>query len=112
MRPPKADILGVYPQRKNHQSSAARSKSKEISTKHVQVVKNEDSGVTSPGFDNEGEELLRQFDMDIRYGPCLGVTRLERWERAKRLSLQPPEDVKEVLDRVESVSSCLWEGRI
>ncbi len=27
------------------------------------------------------------------YGPCVGVTRLERWERAKALDLNPPEEV-------------------
>ena len=27
------------------------------------------------------------------YGPCIGMTRLERWERAKSLGLNPPTEV-------------------
>jgi DNA polymerase delta, subunit 4 len=27
------------------------------------------------------------------YGPCVGVTRLERWERAAALGLNPPPEV-------------------
>ncbi|CAB1328116.1 unnamed protein product, partial [Coregonus sp. 'balchen'] len=31
--------------------------------------------------DKELQEL-RQFDLDWRYGPCTGISRLQRWERA------------------------------
>ena len=27
------------------------------------------------------------------YGPCVGMTRFERWERAKSLGLNPPKEV-------------------
>ncbi|KFM24861.1 DNA polymerase delta subunit 4 [Auxenochlorella protothecoides] len=46
----------------------------------------------------EVEALLRQFDMTSKYGPSMGVTRLERWERAVDLKLNPPKEVKELLD--------------
>jgi DNA polymerase delta subunit 4 len=39
------------------------------------------------------ERAGREFDMDTRYGPCLDVTRAQRWRRADE---QP----------------CLWEGRV
>jgi len=42
-------------------------------------------------------EILRVFDLSYQYGPCVGVTRLERWERAKVLGLNPPTEVKEIL---------------
>ncbi|CAA2934643.1 DNA polymerase delta subunit 4 [Olea europaea subsp. europaea] len=58
------------------------------------------------------EEVLRQFDMSMAYGPCLGMTRLDRWERAKALGLNPPKDVERLL-RAEKVNAqCLWDGRI
>ncbi|CAA3032608.1 DNA polymerase delta subunit 4 [Olea europaea subsp. europaea] len=58
------------------------------------------------------EEILRQFDMSMAYGPCLGMTRLDRWERAKALGLNPPKDVERLL-RAEKVNAqCLWDGRI
>lgn len=37
--------------------------------------------------------ILRVFDMTSKYGPYVGITRLERWERAKKWGLQPPEEV-------------------
>lgn len=45
----------------------------------------------------EEEQLLRRFDLQTKYGPCAGITRLERWERAQKFGLQPPEDVRRVL---------------
>lgn len=59
------------------------------------------------------EELnrLRQFDMAWEFGPCIGITRLERWERAEKLGLQPPIDVKNVIlnhSEDESYSQCVW----
>ncbi|MQM04800.1 hypothetical protein Taro_037604 [Colocasia esculenta] len=67
------------------------------------------------------EEVLRLFDMDMKYGPCLGVTRLERWERAARLGLHPPAELEGLLLRHREAGGggapavkleCLWEGRI
>ncbi|KAH9021424.1 DNA polymerase delta, subunit 4-domain-containing protein, partial [Lactarius pseudohatsudake] len=39
--------------------------------------------------------ILRIFDLSYEYGPCVGVTRMERWERASALGLYPP--VREIL---------------
>jgi DNA polymerase delta subunit 4 len=41
---------------------------------------------------------LRRFDLDAKFGPCAGLTRLERWERAKQLGLEPPVQIRELLD--------------
>ncbi|NXO96999.1 DPOD4 polymerase, partial [Certhia brachydactyla] len=35
-------------------------------------------------------EMLRRFDLSWEYGPCTGITRLQRWERAQELGLSPP----------------------
>nr|XP_046256094.1 DNA polymerase delta subunit 4 isoform X2 [Scatophagus argus]XP_046256102.1 DNA polymerase delta subunit 4 isoform X2 [Scatophagus argus] len=45
------------------------------------------------------EELqkLRQFDLDWRFGPCTGISRLQRWERAKLHGLDPPEEIRDLL---------------
>ncbi|XP_028916613.1 DNA polymerase delta subunit 4 isoform X1 [Ornithorhynchus anatinus] len=42
-------------------------------------------------------DLLRQFDLAWQYGPCTGITRFQRWERADRLGLSPPTEVLRVL---------------
>lgn len=38
-------------------------------------------------------QMLRVFDNTYDYGPCVGLTRLERWERAEALGLNPPIEV-------------------
>ncbi|CEJ79948.1 hypothetical protein VHEMI00160 [[Torrubiella] hemipterigena] len=43
------------------------------------------------------EKLLRYFDVSSQYGPCIGIPRKKRWERAHRLGLNPPLEVLAVL---------------
>jgi hypothetical protein len=45
------------------------------------------------------ERELRAFDMEMKYGPQVGPTRLQRWERAERLGLAPSRRVHEILKR-------------
>ncbi|XP_057471936.1 uncharacterized protein LOC130760563 [Actinidia eriantha] len=61
---------------------------------------------------HENEEMLRQFDMNMAYGPCLGTTRLARWERASSLGLNPPKDVECLLREPEVRNDCLWDDRV
>lgn len=42
-------------------------------------------------------QKLRQFDLDCRFGPCTGISRLQRWERAKLHDLKPPEEIRDLL---------------
>lgn len=62
------------------------------------------------------EKVLRSFDMDMSYGPCIGLTRLERWHRAQRLGLSPPPEVLSLLETgpggPAASNDCLWEGRV
>ncbi|KAK3392312.1 DNA polymerase delta, subunit 4-domain-containing protein [Sordaria brevicollis] len=48
-----------------------------------------------------GEKVLRYWDVSSHYGPCIGITRLKRWQRAERLGLNPPIEVLAVLLREE-----------
>lgn len=43
------------------------------------------------------EKILREFDMSGQFGPCTGIARLKRWNRAQRLGLSPPAEVLAVL---------------
>ncbi|PHJ25267.1 dna polymerase delta subunit [Cystoisospora suis] len=45
------------------------------------------------------EEMLCRFDVAVQYGPCCGLTRLERWNRAAELGLNPPEDLRLAVER-------------
>ncbi|THH00604.1 hypothetical protein EW026_g1941 [Hermanssonia centrifuga] len=61
--------------------------------------------------------ILRVFDLSYEYGPCVGVTRLERWERAEALGLDPPSEVKDILltkegSEQDEFSQCVFYGEV
>ncbi|KAE8077547.1 hypothetical protein FH972_016104 [Carpinus fangiana] len=60
----------------------------------------------------ENENVLREFDMNMAYGPCLGMTRLARWERARALGLNPPGEIEGLLKAGKVGIQCLWDGRV
>lgn len=43
------------------------------------------------------EDVLRQFDLNPRYGPFVGIDRMERWERAEKFGLDPPPAIHKLL---------------
>ncbi|TPX39801.1 hypothetical protein SeLEV6574_g06976 [Synchytrium endobioticum] len=58
-------------------------------------------------------EMLRAFDLNGKFGPCVGLSRFERWERAKKFGMNPPESLGKFLssDIVENdieLSQNLW----
>ncbi|KAF8201122.1 DNA polymerase delta, subunit 4-domain-containing protein [Mycena galopus ATCC 62051] len=61
-------------------------------------------------------EILRAFDLSYEYGPCIGVTRLERWERATALGLHPPVEIHDILTSrqgtKESYSQCVFHDQV
>ncbi|KAG6850666.1 hypothetical protein H0H93_010394 [Arthromyces matolae] len=73
-------------------------KNPKYSAHYAKVVKTRDY---LPTIHSNGQgkihEILRCFDMSYEYGPCVGVSRLERWERAHLLGLDPPKEVKDIL---------------
>mmetsp|Transcript_11202 Transcript_11202/g.19133 ORF Transcript_11202/g.19133 Transcript_11202/m.19133 type:complete len:114 (-) Transcript_11202:245-586(-) len=61
------------------------------------------------------DTILTEFDLCTKYGPCAGVSRLNRWERAQTFGLQPPPAVRDILAQLPSEDSrlhSLWEGRL
>ncbi|XP_061844373.1 DNA polymerase delta subunit 4 isoform X3 [Nerophis lumbriciformis] len=46
---------------------------------------------------HEEQQKLQQFDLDWRFGPSTGISRLQRWERAKLHGLDPPEEIRDLL---------------
>ncbi|TGJ87305.1 hypothetical protein E0Z10_g1446 [Xylaria hypoxylon] len=47
------------------------------------------------------EKVLRYWDVSSEYGPCVGISRHKRWQRADRLGLNPPVEVLAVLMQEE-----------
>jgi len=53
------------------------------------------------------EGILRDFDLCTKYGPCCTLLRKERWDRAKRLGLEPPLEVIQFIDKSGNSQSVL-----
>ncbi|KAH8110744.1 DNA polymerase delta, subunit 4-domain-containing protein [Phellopilus nigrolimitatus] len=45
----------------------------------------------------KSHHILRIFDNSYEYGPCVGMTRLQRWERAQSLGMNPPMEIRDIL---------------
>ena len=61
----------------------------------------------------EAEAKLKEFDMDTKYGPCMSMTRLERWRRAETLGLDPPLFIHNVIKAFpELKDKSVWHHRI
>ncbi|KAJ7068695.1 DNA polymerase delta, subunit 4-domain-containing protein [Mycena amicta] len=67
--------------------------------KHAREVKAKrgDVKLIHAEAENVFHDILRVFDMSYEYGPCIGLTRLERWKRATALGLSPPIEVHDIL---------------
>jgi len=48
--------------------------------------------------ESKATTILRRWDLSYEFGPCVGMTRMERWERAEKLGLNPPEMVRKILE--------------
>ncbi|XP_023129326.2 DNA polymerase delta subunit 4 [Amphiprion ocellaris] len=85
----------------------ARTAEKQEKTPSPPPSQNEDQTET---IREEELQKLQQFDLDWRFGPCTGISRLERWERAKLHDLNPPEEIRELLQMCTDpeYSQSLW----
>ncbi|CAO2200486.1 unnamed protein product [Urochloa humidicola] len=131
MAPPRGGLKGHYRQRKKATKPAPKKKPKNAQTQEGVAAEEEQYGAE--------EEALRQFDMDTSYGPCIGVTRLRRWDRAVAMGLRPPPHVRDLILRhhhqggdgggcfslllpkeknsdssssLQQIDECLWAGKV
>ncbi|KAK1431327.1 hypothetical protein QVD17_07784 [Tagetes erecta] len=119
-----ADMKGFYKQKKKNagiskpSSSKSKSKSKNAATFGANIAQ-PPALVSHGSLDlqenrDANEEVLRQFDMNMVYGPCVGMKRIDRWNRASSLGLSPPDDVYRLLTsaKTEVCAGSLWDGRV
>lgn len=88
----------TYRQSKRELSGAAQS-SKSKASKGA--VARQSNSVEAPG-EEQAQKLLRQFDLTAKYGPCTDVSRRQRWERASKLGLDPPQGVLQALEQLDA----------
>ena len=61
----------------------------------------------------DAESRLREWDMNSRFGPCMSMTRLERWKRAEKLDIDPPIFIYNVIRAFpELKDKSVWHGRV
>ncbi|RSH94441.1 hypothetical protein EHS25_004244 [Saitozyma podzolica] len=65
-----------------------------------------------PDTHNNVHHILRVFDMTSKYGPCVGITRLERWERANKWGLNPPEEIREILTTAQGEDDASYRENV
>jgi len=44
-------------------------------------------------------QKLREFDLNSKYGPCSGLTRMERWLRAEKFNFNPPNYIRDIIEK-------------
>ncbi|XP_014490108.1 uncharacterized protein LOC106752850 [Vigna radiata var. radiata] len=105
------NMKGFYRQRKTTATKKSSKKSP-INTAILGSTAIQTPATSSGAECNESEVVLRQFDLNMAYGPCLGIARLARWERAQRLGLNPPQEIESLLKSGKVQMESLWGGRI
>lgn len=56
-----------------------------------------DEGRWTPERVEKGLAKLKTFDLDMKFGPCVGIGRLARWKRGLDLDLCPPREIHDLL---------------
>ncbi|KAL9233550.1 hypothetical protein vseg_008531 [Gypsophila vaccaria] len=118
MATPRVNMKGYYKQQKKGISGISKSKGGSVHSKTPPSLSSSSSSSHSPSLlstheeYDANEEVLRQFDLNMAYGPCIGMPRLDRWNRANRLGMNPPKDVEALLKSGKVQADSLWDGRV
>jgi len=52
---------------------------------------------------NTIQTIMRNFDLTPKFGPCVGISRLDRYRRAERMGMKPPVEVLQILETEEGL---------
>lgn len=88
-------LSGLFPS-KSRSKDQGKSSALESNKSIPRGLKGDDQ-VSLDNVEDAEQRLRRLFDMDTKYGPCSGLTRLERFHRAEKLGLEPPSWVERVI---------------
>lgn len=47
--------------------------------------------------------IMRNFDLTPKFGPCVGISRLDRYRRAEKMGMKPPVEVLRILETEEGL---------
>lgn len=66
-------------------------------------------------IDDTIRKKLKSFDLNYKYGPCLGISRLERWMRAEKLGKKPSREIFDILMKfqgVKEIEQNIWHNEL
>ncbi|KAH9610871.1 hypothetical protein KSS87_016960 [Heliosperma pusillum] len=122
MATPRVNMKGYFKQQKKGNSVISNSKggvNKKTPPSHSSSLRSDVvlplSHHASPHLQqdyDENEEVLRQFDLNMAYGPCIGISRVDRWNRAKNWGMSPPKELEVLLQPGKVQMESLWDGRV
>ncbi|KAM7273697.1 hypothetical protein ACFE04_028361 [Oxalis oulophora] len=93
---------------KKSKLSISKPKANASSKKKSKLSINQSSDLITRDSIDHKENLLRQFDLNGAYGPCIGMTRMARWQRAHCFGLNPPIEIKGLLKDGKVQAECSW----
>ncbi|KMZ65454.1 hypothetical protein ZOSMA_31G00395 [Zostera marina] len=111
---PTNNVQDFYRQVKSNRKDLGFTKS-ESSAKKKTHLSEKQTTAAGAKEECEWERLLTEFDMDMKYGPCSGMKRLERWERAVKMDLNPPTEIGNFLKTMkigDPKRNCILEGKL
>ncbi|KAK9735890.1 hypothetical protein RND81_04G235500 [Saponaria officinalis] len=114
MATPRVNMKEFYKQQKKGISGISKSKGR-VNTKTPPSARYDvvpPSSLSNHDEYDATEEMLRQFDLNIAYGPCIGMPRLDRWNRAYKLGMNPPKEIETLLKSGKVQADSLWDGRV
>ncbi|GAA5986791.1 hypothetical protein JCM5350_005240 [Sporobolomyces pararoseus] len=95
-----SNVTASKQQQQKKVKSAAEDNKKELSGLYGRLYKDAKKKMGPPihrdGMDDI-ETILLQFDHEESFGPCSRISRLERFERAQKLGLNPDPEIGDIL---------------
>ncbi|PNW82761.1 hypothetical protein CHLRE_06g292950v5 [Chlamydomonas reinhardtii] len=114
---PGAPVGPATPAKTTRASGKRKAQELENATPAPEVLaRSQGEGAVSRADLSQDEQKLRKFDLTTKFGPCAGISRLERWERAAKFGLGPPEEVRAIILAAGGAGSAadkgLWHERV
>ncbi|XP_071946570.1 DNA polymerase delta subunit 4-like [Antedon mediterranea] len=107
-------VTDYFSVKKGHESKLSKKPKSQV--KHVPKItesQQTDSNKHAEKLHQKQLNVLRTFDMKWEYGPCVGVSRLERWQHADQHNLNPPLAIKKLIEdhsTDEEYTQCVWNS--
>ncbi|KAG2443116.1 hypothetical protein HYH02_009529 [Chlamydomonas schloesseri] len=113
---PGAPVGPATPAKTTRASGKRKAREEDTTPAPEVLARSQGEGAVSRADLSQDEQKLRKFDLTTKFGPAAGISRLERWERASKFGLEPPEEVRTIIMAAGGPGSAadkgLWHDRV